>query len=119
MVEYWYEGNKESLSNDADKKWLASILDEFVMTKILPRIEGDIDKLGLKDREADTNILQVLNNFLISHEVFQVITKTESTRFDLFRENGDDPIEVPCRSIVKIEWMISRLEKSGYTSFWI
>lgn len=119
MVEYWYEGNKESLSDDNDKKWLASILDEFVMTKILPRVEGDIDKLGVKDQNSDTNILQVLKDFLNEHEIFKSITSEDSSRFDLFREKGDDPMKISCRSIVKIDWMISRLEKSGYSSFWI
>ena len=119
MVEYWYEGDIDSLSSEQDKRWLASVLDGFVMTKILPRIEGDIDKLGIKTIESDSNILKVLKEFLIDHAIFKIIVSEGSIRFDLFRGNDDDSIEIPCRSIMKIDWMISRLEKSGYTSFWI
>lgn len=119
MVEYWYEGDANSLSTDEDKKWLASVFDEFIMTKILPRIEGDMDKLAVDDHEGESNILIVLLNFLTNHEVFQVITDKESTRFDFFREDGDKPIQISCRSIDKVKWMNRRLEKSGYTNFWV
>ncbi len=110
-------------NNPKDKPTLLSVWDDFVMMKLLPRIEGDIDKLSCKkydfksqkeiDEESDVlqNLKTVLENVLIDIK--------DGGRVDLLRDvpDGDDSKKLKCRSLHKLNWMIKRL-KNGYTSFW-
>jgi len=93
---------------------LQSVWDDFLMCKVLPRIEGDIDKLTKGDSEQ--SILEQLSKLLSEQLAATWLTET---RQDLFRKSlGDEPlITIACRSKTKLEWMSDQL-KNGFTSFW-
>lgn len=97
-------------NNDAD---LQAVWDDFLMQKVLPRIEGDADKLQQKEQN---NLLTHLQQKL---EVqLDKIWDEDSKRTDFYRTQNDQPMQVPCRSRRKLQWMQDRLESSGFTSFW-
>lgn len=106
---------------------LQSVWDDFIMCKVLPRIEGDFDKLVTNiDSEEHSNFLKELEKVLIIH---LVLIWTEDNRKDFYRvldsnhksgseESIDNSILIPCRSKKKIHWMAQRLSNVGFTSFW-
>lgn len=99
---------------------LAAVWDDFLMTKVLPRIEGDSDKLSLPDADnasTDNNVLSALESVLKKHPDFDQIIASERTDFFRTDSNGDAK-QVPCRSLNAIKRMKTRLETNGYTSFW-
>ena len=92
---------------------LQSIWDDFLMMKVLPRIEGDSEKL---DFDGEKSLLTNLE--AIIKEQLSAIWEGEK-RIDLFREtNEGDVINIECRSKAKIRWMQTKLEKFGFTHFW-
>ena len=92
---------------------LQSIWDDFLMMKVLPRIEGDSEKL---DFDGEKSLLTNLE--AIIKEQLSDIWEGEK-RIDLFREtNEGDVINIECRSKAKIRWMQTKLEKFGFTHFW-
>lgn len=93
---------------------LAAVWDDFLMCKVLPRIEGDIDKLT-KGGE-DKNILEQLDTLL--SDKLKTIWDGK-VRPDLFRKSleNDQPIEIECRAKAKLDWMRAQLV-NGFTSFW-
>ena len=84
------------------------------MMKVLPRIEGDIDKLQSRE-SLDKSLLDDLS------EVLQIQLKDiweGENRPDILRENLDESIlNISCRSKHKIKSMQLLLE-NGFTSFW-
>lgn len=98
--------------NPKDEAALQAVWDDFLMTKVLPRIDGDSHKLG----ETETGSL-LTKLATVAATQCSVIWATE--RPDLLRENVDaSPCSVPCRSKAKLDWMQKRLENNGFTSFW-
>ncbi|MGK0273138.1 MAG: hypothetical protein ACI88H_003817 [Cocleimonas sp.] len=104
-----------------DELQLKAVWDDFLMCKVLPRIEGDSDKLASKS--ADRSLLEQLA--ILLQQEFSVFWDEDKNsvkaRPDLYRENAkgsDKVIRVACRSKAKIEWMETRLARSGFTSFW-
>lgn len=98
-----------------DENELAAVFDDFLMCKVLPRVEGDEDKLTTKDGGA---LLADLIELLSNQSTLKVIWDGE--RVDLFRlgiADKDTPIMVGCRSKIKLERMQLKLQ-SGFTSFW-
>ena len=92
---------------------LQSIWDDFLMMKVLPRIEGDSEKL---DFDGEKSLLTNLE--AIMKEQLSAIWEGKK-RIDLFREtNEGDVINIECRSKAKIRWMQTKLEKFGFTHFW-
>lgn len=92
---------------------LQSIWDDFLMMKVLPRIEGDSEKL---DFDGEKSLLTNLETII--KEQLSDIWEGEK-RIDLFREtNEGDVINIECRSKAKIHWMQTKLEKFGFTHFW-
>ena len=92
---------------------LQSVWDDFLMMKVLPRIEGDSEKL---DFDGEKSLLTNLE--AIMREQLSAIWDGEK-RIDLFREtNEGDVINIECRSKAKISWMQTKLEKFGFTHFW-
>ena len=92
---------------------LAAVFDDFLMCKVLPRIEGDEDKLT---SNSGNNVLVQLSTTLET----QLATIWKTTRPDLLREKQGSPEHVlttPCRSRPKIERMQKQLT-NGFTSFW-
>lgn len=92
---------------------LQAVWDDFLMTKVLPRIEGDSEKLQDDGEQSLLNKLESILTNQLSH-----IWDTEN-RPDLLRENIDGTsLYISCRSKKKINWMKNRLSKNGFTSFW-
>ncbi len=95
---------------------LQAVWDDFLMCKVLPRIEGDDEKLSVNTSNTAETLLDALAKQLSAS--FDQIW--DAQRPDLLRENiaASAPLTVPCRSKQKLEWMKSRLERNSFTSFW-
>lgn len=112
----------------ANESELQAVWDDFLMCKVLPRIEGDVDKLG-----DAPSILERLET-LLEREFSEIWNPEldEQGRFkhparpDLYREyivdsgakDSEKVIRIACRSKSKIQWMQERLVSPGFTSFW-
>ena len=97
----------------ADEDTLEAVWDDFLMTKLLPRIEGDAEKLRA---DGDRSLLTSLGD-----KVKQLLTKSvgADTRPDLLRTDASGgTVLVPVRSLRKIQWMQERLANNAFTSFW-
>lgn len=107
--------------NPKNNAELLAVWDDFLMCKVMPRIEGDSDKL--MNGRSEESLLKQLEN-LIQLEFIKLKEDSDSqeiSRPDLYREHkGGDDIIIPviCRSLEKLKWMQTRLENSGFTSFW-
>jgi len=96
-----------------DEEALEAVWDDFLMTKVLPRIEGDAEKLRA---DGDESLLDSLGN-----KVKQLLIKTTAagTRPDFLKTDATGgAVHVPVRSLRKIQWMRERLVNNGFTSFW-
>jgi len=98
--------------NPKSEQELQAVFDDFLMCKVLPRIEGDEDKLT----SHKGNLLELLVPVLESElkDIWQ------NPRPDLLRKykgSDDKIVETRCRSSKKIEAMTTQLA-SGFTSFW-
>ncbi len=89
---------------------LSAVWDDFLMTKLLPRIEGDSEKLNFDGTDS-------------------LLTKLKSKIEDKLNLTGQRPdllrtsttggvIDIEVRSIQKLQWMQDRLAKNHFTSFW-
>jgi hypothetical protein len=97
----------------ADEEALEAVWDDFLMSKLLPRIEGDAEKLRA---DGDKSLLTGLGD-----KVKQLLTKTiaTGTRPDLLNTDASGAtVLVPVRSLKKIQWMQDRLTNNAFTSFW-
>ncbi|BCG62818.1 MAG: hypothetical protein methR_P0476 [Methyloprofundus sp.] len=93
---------------------LQAVWDDFLMTKVLPRIEGDSEKL--QDRD-DGSLLDKL--VAVLSDQFNEMWDVDNARPDLLREDIEGKVlKIPCRSKKKINWMQGRLSSNGFTSFW-
>ncbi|MBN3130902.1 AAA family ATPase [Pectobacterium brasiliense] len=103
-----------------DEIQLQAVWDDFLMCKLLPRIEGDSDKLAQHD--IDESLLIKLSRILSTtlHDIWNEPTGLSSARPDFYREKQQSgtTITTACRSRAKIEWMQNKLAQSGFTSFW-
>ena len=119
-----------SPNNDIE---LQAVWDDFLMCKVLPRIDGDHDKLIFIDSNSlddisspsynttDQTILNQLSEVLAQNlnQIWDESKGLKQRRHDLYRNNIDgSPIPISCRSKAKLDWMQSRLQRSGFTSFW-
>lgn len=97
---------------------LQAVWDDFLMTKVLPRIDGDEDKLRSIVTSGQRTVLYDLEKILI--DKFKLIWPDELNRKDYFRVSKDTGknIEIKCRSKFKLQWMRDRLEANTFTSFW-
>ena len=109
-----------------DDLTLKAVWDDFMMCKVLPRIEGDTDKLTTSDGKA---LLAELNTVLADQLApIWLASETDEAnqRPDLYREKvieGDvtdeqKVLRIPCRSKDKLKWMSERLANATFTSFW-
>ena len=110
-----------------DELALKAVWDDFMMCKVLPRIEGDSDKLTTTDSK---NLLDELNSVLAKQlaPIWQASEADDPSiqRPDLYRERVlADPakdeeklLQIPCRSRAKLKWMSDRLASATFTSFW-
>jgi hypothetical protein len=98
--------------NPKDDVALQAVWDDFLMTKVLPRIDGDSHKLG---ETGEGSLLTRLATVTAT----QCSAIWDTVRPDLLRENVDaSDCNVPCRSKEKLDWMQKRLGNNGFTSFW-
>lgn len=104
-----------SPNNDTE---LQAVWDDFMMCKVLPRIDGDNDKLAVVEiSNSEVTILDQLE-IILSEQLSNIWSGR--IRPDLLRKPTDDslPITIGCRSQKKLRWMKDRLEKNTFTSFW-
>lgn len=113
-------------SQPQDDLTLKAVWDDFMMCKVLPRIEGDTDKLTTSDGKA---MLVELDTVLAGQfsPIWQAGEDDNANqRPDLYREkvvaDGATDLEkvlpIPCRSKAKLKWMSDRLASATFTSFW-
>lgn len=96
-----------------DQSELTAVWDDFLMTKILPRIEGDAEKLQLKDGNS------LLTELSLKIKTYLSNGSQQDVRPDLLRTNNTGGvINVEFRSLKKIAWMEKRLVENSFTSFW-
>lgn len=98
--------------NPKDDAELQAVWDDFLMSKVLPRIDGDAEKLGV---ENDTSLLTKLRG-----EIATLFAGKAETRPDLLREKIADGsvCMVAWRAEQKLAWMQMRLDANGFTTFW-
>lgn len=98
--------------NPADDNTLQAVWDDFMMCKVLPRIEGDDEKLAVSsDSDKNGNLLNKLEQVLET----QLATIWQTGRPELLLETAN---VVPCRSKAKLAWMNAMLTRNSFTSFW-
>jgi hypothetical protein len=110
---------------------LEAVWDDFLMQKVLPRIEGDSQKLKyVKESDLDTGGNDFLDKNVdkygkgsILHQLYTRLPKShfidiwdDEVRPDLLRETNDP---ILCRSRIKLEWMMKRLKANHFTDFWV
>ncbi|MBM5571895.1 MULTISPECIES: MrcB family domain-containing protein [Deefgea] len=90
---------------------LYAVWDDFLMAKLLPRLEGDEDKL---QANGDDSLLIKLKTALTTRFL------TAASRPDLFNIQISDKAApaIAFRSLKKLEWMQDRLQRDRFTSFW-
>jgi hypothetical protein len=105
---------------------LKAIWDDFLMQKILPRIEGDSQKLkhfgDNLEFKLDTTLYGKPSSLL--HELYSLLEHDDmlgevwdgEIRPDLLRETED---KIECRSKKKLKWMMKRLKSNHFTDFWV
>lgn len=109
-----------------DDLTLKAVWDDFMMCKVLPRIEGDTDKLTTSDGKA---LLVELGSVLADQLApiwLASATDEANQRPDLFRgkivadgaTDEEKVLLIPCRSKAKLKWMSDRLANATFTSFW-
>ncbi|WP_369789269.1 MrcB family domain-containing protein [Rouxiella sp. WC2420] len=94
---------------------LQAVWDDFLMCKVLPRIEGDVDKLA--STQSNNSIL---GDLLLTLSIQLDDISAGEVRRDLSRQKldtEDKTILIACRSVAKLTWMKNRLAL-GFTSFW-
>lgn len=113
-------------SQPKDELTLKAVWDDFMMCKVLPRIEGDTDKLTTSDGKALLDELGTVLADQLAPIWLASDTDEANQRPDLYREKNEAdgvPDEkkilfIPCRSKAKLKWMSDRLASATFTSFW-
>lgn len=99
----------------ASRVELQAVWDDFLMQKVLPRIEGDADKLRASSEKDDT-VLDRLSGLL--QEQLAEIWGDDKPRPDFYRMKNGQSTTTECRSRRKLQWMQDQLATRGFTSFW-
>jgi hypothetical protein len=96
----------------ADDLALQAVWDDFLMGKLLPRLEGDAEKLKFDGEESLlTRLIELLKSILKGDEL--------GLRPDLLSTKADESVlSVAFRSPKKLDWMQERLARDSFTSFW-
>lgn len=113
-------------SQPQDDLTLKAVWDDFMMCKVLPRIEGDTDKLTTSDGKALLVELSTVLADLLAPIWLASDTDEANQRPDLYREKivadgtteEEKVLRIPCRSKAKLKWMSERLVSATFTSFW-
>ncbi len=112
-------------SQPQDDLTLKAVWDDFMMCKVLPRIEGDTDKLTSSNRKDLLEELGVVLSDQLAL-IWQAGQGDKDQRPDLYREKivadgateEEKVLRIPCRSKAKLKWMSERLASATFTSFW-
>lgn len=96
--------------NPTNNEELQAVWDDFLMFKLLPRLEGDEDKLACDNGNVLQALLAMLPNEL--SEIW------DNGRKDFLRKRNDESITIPCRSKAKLTWMLEKLNRLQFTTFW-
>ncbi|MEI7455273.1 MAG: hypothetical protein WCK93_00995 [Nitrosomonadales bacterium] len=96
--------------NPKDDAGLYAVWDDFLMSKVLPRIDGDAEKLN-----SDGTISLLTR---LQEEIFIQFKDKKADRPDLLRENSSGECRVVWRAEQKLKWMQTRLTDNGFTTFW-
>lgn len=113
-------------SQPKDDLTLTAVWDDFMMCKVLPRIEGDTDKLTTSDGKALLVELSTVLADQLAPIWLAPDTDEANQRPDLYREKivadgateEEKVLRIPCRSKAKLQWMSERLASATFTSFW-
>jgi hypothetical protein len=120
---------------DDESHNLEAVWDDFLMQKVLPRIEGDTQKLRFIDEQGEVSReseeLKGKENIYgkgsVLHQLYALLEsdlltaiwgdENESAkRPDLLR---DTDLNIECRSKKKLLWMMKRLKANHFTDFWV
>lgn len=114
--------------DDAELR-LQAVWDDFLMQKVLPRIEGDSQKLKSSvavPAEENTKYLPDPVEYgkgTLLHDLYSLLGSRwfseiwqAGRRPDLLRSTEN---RIGCRSKKKLEWMMRRLKTSHFTDFWV
>ena len=95
----------------SDDESLQAVWDDFLMGKLLPRLEGDAEKLKFDgDKSLLTQLIELLGPYLKGNG---------GLRPDLLATGANgQAIQVSFRSPKKLLWMHNRLDRDSFTSFW-
>ncbi|AUI84670.1 restriction endonuclease [Alteromonas macleodii] len=113
-------------SQPKDDLALKAVWDDFMMCKVLPRIEGDTDKLTTSDGkdllvELNTKLAAQLAPIWSASETDEVNQRPDLYREKMVADGATDEekvLRIPCRSKAKLKWMSERLASATFTSFW-
>lgn len=113
-------------SQPQDELTLKAVWDDFMMCKVLPRIEGDTDKLTTSDGKALLVELSTVLADQLAPIWLASDTGEDNQRPDLYREkimadgatDEEKVLRISCRSKAKLKWMSERLASATFTSFW-
>lgn len=92
---------------------LEAVWDDFLMTKLLPRIEGDSEKLrAVGDQSLLTDLREVVVSQLRK-------SLASGSRPDLMQlDVSGVTAQVGVRSLRKLDWMQERLNQNAFSTFW-
>jgi len=130
-------GGASDGSESPDEFALLAAWDDFLMQKVLPRIEGDGAKLkALREiGKSEVKLPPQFGRDTILHQLYKLVgeklkpiwgsesddayesTNAEPTRPDLLRLVEGRKV-IPCRSRKKLRWMMQRLKANHFTDFW-
>lgn len=96
--------------NPKDDAALYAVWDDFLMSKVLPRIDGDAEKLN---SNGTVSLLTRLQD-----EISTQFKDKKADRPDLLREKSGGECTVAWRASAKLSWMQKRLDENGFTTFW-
>ena len=107
----------------SDKSELQAVWDDFLMQKVLPRIEGDTQKLStnLVITDLSSPFVKEYGKGTVLHDLYNLLDKQlneiwNDGRSDLLRDTDK---KINCRSKKKLEWMMKRLKSGYFTDFWV
>jgi hypothetical protein len=103
----------------ADKATLAAVWDDFIMTKVLPRLEGDAEKMDFTGGKESllTKLRDKVEADLLALLKDEADSTSKRTRPDLLQSSAN-PARVELRSVKALTRMQGRLERHNFTSFW-
>jgi hypothetical protein len=114
---------------------LEAVWDDFLMQKVLPRIEGDSQKLKfIQEEDQETYTSTFLDKEAgkygkgsILHQLYALLETIHLK--DIWFDSGDEAKRpdilrdfdgaIGCRSKKKLEWMMKRLKANHFTDFWV